>query len=115
MIIWIAGMSCVGKSTIIRKIISNYDKGEDYKPQKYFHCTKFENFLLIGGRYYNKTTNPGSDYIFAGKDRFKNFMEQEYPKHKNMLIEGQKFFRKEILHWLIDNLKYIIYQLILTL
>ena len=111
MIIWIAGMSCVGKSTIIRKIISNYDKGEDYKPQKYFHCTKFEKFLLIGGRYYNKITNPGSDYIYAGKDRFKDFMIKEYYKHNKMLIEGSRFFRKEILHWLIDNYKLKIYYL----
>ena len=111
MIIWVAGMSCVGKSTIFRKIIDNYDKGELIRPTKYFDCIKFDNFLIIGGRYYRKTTNPGSDYIFAGKDRFKEFIKQEYPKHKNMIIEGQKFLRKEILDWLIENYKIKIYYL----
>jgi hypothetical protein len=111
MIIWLAGISCVGKSTIMRDIISKFPEGEKVRPTKYFDCIKFDNFIIIGGRYYRKTSNPGSDYIFAGKDRFKNFMEQEYPKHKNMLIEGQKFFRKEILHWLIDNYELKIYYL----
>ena len=111
MIIWIVGMSCVGKSTIFRRIIDSYNKGELITPTKYFQCIKFDNFLIIGGRYYNKTKNPGSDYIFAGKDKFKEFIKQEYPKHENMLIEGQKFLRKEILHWLIENYKIKIYYL----
>ena len=97
MIIWLAGMSCVGKSTIVKRVMSHYPNGEKITPTKYFECVKFDDFLIIGGRYYSKTTNPGSDFIFAVKDRFKNFIEQEYPKHKNMLIEGQKFFRKEII------------------
>ena len=103
MIIWLAGMSCVGKSTIVRRVMSHYPNGEKITPTKYFECVKFDDFLIIGGRYYSKTTNPGSDYIFAGKDRFKNFIEQEYSKHKNMLIEGQKFFKPEIISWLIEN------------
>ena len=111
MVIWVAGMSCVGKSTIFRRLINNYDRGELIRPTKYFDCIKFDNFLIIGGRYYNNTKNPGSDYIFAGKDKFKEFIEQEYPKHENMIIEGQKFLRKEILYWLIENYKIKIYYL----
>tara|TARA_Y100001972_G_scaffold115167_1_gene151582 strand:- start:78 stop:638 length:561 start_codon:yes stop_codon:yes gene_type:complete len=103
MIIWLAGMSCVGKSTIMRNIISKFPEGEKVRPTKYFDCIKFDNFITIGGRYYNKTTNPGSDYIFAGKDKFQDFITQEYPKHKKMLIEGSKFFRPEIISWLMDN------------
>ena len=103
MIIWLAGMSCVGKSTIMKNIISKFPEGEKVRPTKYFDCIKFDNFITIGGRYYNKTTNPGSDYIFAGKDKFQDFIRQEYPKHKKMLIEGSKFFRSEIISWLVDN------------
>ena len=103
MIIWLAGMSCVGKSTIMRDIISKFPEGEKVRPTKYFDCIKFDNFITIGGRYYTKTPNPGSDFIFAGKDKFQYFIRQEYPKHKKMLIEGQKFFRPDILSWLIDN------------
>ena len=103
MIIWLAGMSCVGKSTIMIDIISKFPEGEKVRQTKQFDCIEFDNLITIGGRYYNKTTNPGSDYIFAGKDKFQDFIRQEYPKHKKMLIEGQKFFRPEILSWLIDN------------
>ena len=103
MIIWLAGMSCVGKSTIMKNIISKFPEGEKVRPTKYFDCIKFDNFITIGGRYYTKSTNPGSDYIFAGKDKFQNFIRQEYPKHKKMLIEGSKFFRSEIISWLVDN------------
>jgi len=112
MIVWISGLSCAGKSTIVKNIVRSQDdnidglivrKAQMIKPTKYFDCMQFEDFTVIGGRYYTDQTNPGSDRIFAGKDRFKEFIIQEYDNHKNFLIEGSRFFKKEVLDWLVDN------------
>ena len=106
MIVWISGLSCSGKSTIVKNIVRNQDdnigdivlrKGNLIEPTEYFDCIQFEDFTVIGGRYYSDQTNPGSDRIFAGADRFKDFIIQEYNNHKNFLIEGSRFFRKEII------------------
>ena len=120
MIVWITGLSCSGKSTIVKNIVRSQDddvggltirKGELITPTKYFDCIQFENFTVIGGRYYTDQTNPGSDRIYAGKDRFKEFITQEYNNHKNFLIEGSRFFRKEILEWLVNEYELKIYHI----
>lgn len=120
MIVWISGLSCSGKSTIVKNIVRNQDdnigdivlrKGNLIKPTKYFDCIQFEDFTIIGGRYYSDQTNPGSDRIFAGADRFKDFIIQEYNNHKNFLIEGSRFFRKEVLDWLVSEYELKIFHI----
>ena len=120
MIVWISGLSCSGKSTIVKNIVRNQDdnigdivlrKGNLIKPTKYFDCIQFEDFTVIGGRYYSDQTNPGSDRIFAGADRFKDFIIQEYNNHKNFLIEGSRFFRKEVLDWLVSGYELKIFHI----
>ena len=80
-------------------------EGTLVEPTKNFECIQFKDFMVIGARYYSNATNPGTDLIFAGNDRFKEFIIQEYDNHKNLLIEGSKFFRKDILDWLISKYK----------
>jgi len=120
MIVWISGLSCSGKSTIVKNIVRNQDdnigdivlrKGNLIEPTEYFDCIQFEDFTVIGGRYYSDQTNPGSDRIFAGADRFKDFIIQEYNNHKNFLIEGSRFFRKEILDWLVSKYELKIFHI----
>ena len=120
MIVWISGLSCSGKSTIVKNIVRSQDdniggivlrKGNLIKPTKYFDCIQFEDFTVIGGRYYSDQTNPGSDRIFAGADRFKDFIIQEYNNHKNFLIEGSRFFRKEVLDWLVSEYELKIFHI----
>tara|TARA_B100000925_G_C21780855_1_gene376167 strand:+ start:42 stop:626 length:585 start_codon:yes stop_codon:yes gene_type:complete len=120
MIVWISGLSCSGKSTIVKNIVRNQDdnigdivlrKGNLIEPTKHFDCIQFEDFTVIGGRYYSDQTNPGSDRIFAGADRFKDFIIQEYNNHKNFLIEGSRFFRKEVLDWLVSEYELKIFHI----
>jgi len=120
MIVWISGLSCSGKSTIVKNIVESQNKnfgdivikeGTLVEPTKYFNCIQFEDFTVIGGRYYSDQTNPGSDRIFAGADRFKDFIIQEYNNHKNFLIEGSRFFRKEVLDWLVSEYELKIFHI----
>ena len=112
MIVWISGLSCSGKSTIVKNIVRNQDdKGNLIEPTQYFNCIQFEDFTVIGGRYYSDKPNPGSDKIFAGADRFKDFIIQEYNNHKNFLIEGSRFFRKEVLDWLVSEYELKIFHI----
>ena len=120
MIVWISGLSCSGKSTIVKNIVESQNKnfgdivikeGTLVEPTKYFNCIQFEDFTVIGGRYYSDATNPGSDKIFAGADRFKDFIIQEYNNHKNFLIEGSRFFRKEVLDWLVSEYELKIFHI----
>ena len=120
MIVWISGLSCSGKSTIVKNIVESQNKnfgdivikeGTLVQPTKYFDCIQFEDFTVIGGRYYSDQTNPGSDRIFAGADRFKDFIIQEYNNHKNFLIEGSRFFRKEVLDWLVSEYELKIFHI----
>ena len=120
MIIWISGLYCTGKSTIVKNIVESQNKnfgditikeGTLVEPTKNFECIQFKDFMVIGARYYSNATNSGTDLIFAGNDRFKEFIIQEYDNHKNLLIEGSKFFRKDILDWLISKYKLKIFHL----
>ena len=118
MVIWLAGTSCVGKSTIVKNIIKQFDSFEICKPVGIIRCTKFGKLLVVGGTYTKKVNSPGLDGDVRGSkvkrnNNFKELISREYSKNQNILCETQSpvFFNKELLYWLIDNFQFKMFHL----
>jgi len=103
MIIFIGGAPCSGKSTLTRNIISELTTPEYIQPMKLFPCEKRGNVLIVG-KYPEGETFGGTDKMSYGAiPKFRDFIDQEAPKHKNIIIEGDRFFRSKDIEWLIEN------------
>ena len=111
MIVMIGGVPCSGKSTLTRNILSVLGSAEFVEPMKLFPCQKHELFpcqkhddVLVVGRYPEGETFGGTDRISYGAiSKFRDFIDQEAPKHPHIFLEGDRFFRAKDIEWLLDN------------
>ena len=103
MIIMVGGAPCTGKSTLMRSILEELGEGERTEPMKLFPCQKHGDILVIG--YYPEgETFGGTDKISHGAiPQFREFIEQENPKWKHIIVEGDRFFRLKDVEWLINK------------
>ena len=103
MIVMIGGVPCSGKSTITRNILSELGSAEYVEPMKLFPCEKRGEILVIG-RYPEGETFGGTDRISYGAiSKFRDFIDQEAPKHIHIFLEGDRFFRSKDIEWLVEN------------
>ena len=103
MILMIGGVPCSGKSSLTRNILSELGSGEMLEPMKLFPCEKRGDVLVIG-RYPDGETFGGTDRISYGAiSKFRDFIDQEAPKHPHIFLEGDRFFRAKDIEWLLDN------------
>ena len=103
MIIMIGGIPCSGKSTLMRNILSELGSHEDVEPMKLFPCQKYGDTLVVG-RYPAGETFGGTDRISYGAiPKFRDFINQEAPKHKHIFLEGDRFFRAVDIEWLLSE------------
>lgn len=103
MIIMIGGVPCSGKSSLTRNILSELGSGEMLEPLSLFPCEKRGDVLIVG-RYPEGETFGGTDRISYGAiSKFRDFIDQEAPKHKHIFLEGDRFFRAKDIEWLLDN------------
>ena len=111
MIIMIGGAPCSGKSTLTRNILSKLGSAEYVEPIKLFPCEKRGDVLVVG-RYPEGETFGGTDRISYGAiSQFRDFIDQEAPKHKHIFLEGDRFFRAQDIEWLLDNYDAKVYVL----
>ena len=111
MIIMIGGIPCSGKSTLMRNILSELGSHEDVEPMKLFPCQKYGDTLVVG-RYPAGETFGGTDRISYGAiPKFRDFINQEAPKHKHIFLEGDRFFRAADIEWLISEHNASVYVL----
>ena len=103
MIIMIGGVPCSGKSSLTRNILSELGSGEMLEPLSLFPCEKRGDVLIVG-RYPEGETFGGTDRIsYSAISKFRDFIDQEAPKHKHIFLEGDRFFRAKDIEWLLDN------------
>ena len=103
MIIMVGGIPTSGKSTMTRNILSELGSGEMLEPMKLFPCEKRGDVLIVG-RYPEGETFGGTDRLSYGTiNKFRDFIDQESPKHKHIFLEGDRFFRAKDIEWLLDN------------
>ena len=103
MIVMIGGVPCSGKSTITRNILSELGSAEYVEPMKLFPCEK-RGYVLVIGRYPEGETFGGTDRISYGAiSKFRDFIDQEAPKHIHIFLEGDRFFRSKDIEWLVEN------------
>ena len=115
MIIMIGGVPCSGKSSLTRNILSELGSGEMLEPMKLFPCEKRGDVLIIG-RYPEGETFGGTDRISYGAiSKFRDFIDQEAPKHLHIFLEGDRFFRAKDIEWLLDNHEAKVYILTVSL
>ena len=114
MIIMIGGVPCSGKSTLTRNIISELGSVELVEPMKLFTCQKHGDILVVG-RYPEGETFGGTDRLSYGTiSKFREFIIQECPKYKHIIIEGDRFFRMKDIEWLMSEYDAKIYVLIVN-
>lgn len=103
MIIMIGGIPCSGKSTLMKNLIKEMGSHENVEPMKLFPCQKHLDILVVG-RYPIGETFGGTDRISYGAiSKFRDFIEQEKPKYKHILVEGDRFFRASDIEWLLSE------------
>lgn len=86
-----------------RNILSELGSGKLLEPMKLFPCEKRGDVLIVG-RYPEGETFGGTDRISYGAiSKFRDFIDQEAPKHKHIFLEGDRFFRAKDIEWLLDN------------
>ena len=101
MIVMIGGVPCSGKSTLTRNIISGLGSAELVEPMKLFTCQKHGDILVVG-RYPEGETFGGTDRLSYGTiSKFREFIIQECPIYKHIIIEGDRFFRMKDIEWLV--------------
>ena len=111
MIILVGGVPCSGKSSLTRNIISELGSGEMLEPMKLFPCEKRGDVLVVG-RYPDNETFGGTDRISYGAiPKFRDFINQEAPKHKHIFLEGDRFIRAADIEWLISEHNASVYVL----
>ena len=87
----------------MRNLIQEMGSHEDVEPMKLFPCQKHGDTLVIG-RYPVGETFGGTDRISYGAiSKFRDFINQEAPKHKNIILEGDRFFRALDIEWLLSE------------
>ena len=99
----IGGAPCTGKSTLMRNILEELEESVKIEPMKLFPCQKHGDILVIG--YYPEgETFGGTDKISHGAiPHFREFIEQENPKWKHIIVEGDRFFRMKDVEWLVNT------------
>ena len=103
MIVMIGGVPCSGKSSLTRNILSELGSAEYVEPMKLFPCEQHGNILVVG-HYPKGESFGGTDRLSYGTiSKFRDFIDQEAPKHKHIFLEGDRFFRAKDLEWLLDN------------
>ena len=103
MIVMIGGVPCSGKSSLTRNILSELGSAEYVEPMKLFPCEK-RGYVLVIGRYPEGETFGGTDRISYGAiSKFRDFIDQEAPKHIHIFLEGDRFFRSKDIEWLVEN------------
>jgi len=103
MIIMMGGIPTSGKSTIARNILKELGSAVNVEPLSLFPCEKRGDVLVVG-RYPEAETFGGTDRISYGAiPKFRDFIDQEAPKHKHIFLEGDRFFRSIEIEWLIEN------------
>ena len=99
----IGGVPCSGKSTLMRNLIQEMGSHEDVEPMKLFPCQKHDDVLVVG-RYPEGETFGGTDRLSYGAiPKFRDFINQEAPKHKHIFLEGDRFFRAVDIEWLLSE------------
>ena len=100
-IIWICGVSASGKSTIVRNIFN--DLGEPYlnrcKSKKFnynIRCYRRGGVLTVGRKLGHVTS--GLDGVMVGIEKFTNFLRGEHNNWKHLLLDGNKFIDRELMH-----------------
>ena len=103
MIAIVGGVPCSGKSTLIREIIKELGSAEDVEPFPLFKSQKHGDILVVG-RYPENETFGGTDKLSYGTiNKFRDFIIQEQPKYKHIIVEGDRFFRSVDLEWIVEN------------
>ena len=102
-VLLVGGVPCSGKSTVMRGIIKEMGSAVNVEPMPLFSCQKHGDILVMG-RYPEGEKYGGTDRLSYGTiSKFRDFIDQEAPKHKHILIEGDRYFRATELEWVLDN------------
>lgn len=103
MVILIGGVPCSGKSTLTREIIKGLGSADNVEPLPLFKCQK-HNDILVVGQYPEGETFGGTDKLSYGTiNKFRDFINQEQPKYKHIIVEGDRFFRAKDIEWLVET------------
>lgn len=102
-VIMMGGVPASGKTSIVRRVIHGLGPPEYVEPFTLFPCQRHEDVLVVG-RYPEGEPFGGTDRLSYGAiNKFADFILQEYPKHRHIVIEGDRFFRVKDIEWLVSG------------
>ena len=109
------GIPTSGKSTIVKRVIRGLDEPELIEPMTLFPCQRHGDVLIVG-RYPDGEMFGGTDRMSYGAiSKFSDFILQEYPKHRHIVIEGDRFFTMKNIEWIVSGFKSRVYVLQVSL
>ena len=102
-VVMMGGIPTSGKSTIVRRVIKGLDSPDLVEPMTLFPCQRHGDILIVG-RYPDGQMFGGTDRLSYGSiSHFSDFILQEYPKHRHIIIEGDRFFTMKNIEWLVSQ------------
>ena len=102
-VIMMGGVPASGKTTIVKRVINGLGPYELVEPFQLFPCQRHGDVLVVG-RYPEGETFGGTDRLSYGTiNKFSDFILQEYPKHRHIVIEGDRFFQIKNIEWLVSE------------
>ena len=102
-VVMMGGIPTSGKSTIVKRVIKGLETPDLVEPMTLFPCQRHGDILIVG-RYPDGQIFGGTDRLSYGAiSHFSDFILQEYPKHRHMIIEGDRFFTLKNIEWLVSQ------------
>ena len=107
MIIWLCGISATGKSTILKNVFDNIGtpclhRCKSQEHEYNIRCYRRGRILTVGRKIGHVTS--GLDGVMVGIEKFNNFLKTEYYNWKHIILDGNKFVDRELMHqYLLDG------------
>ena len=102
-VIMIGGEPATGKTTLVSRVIEDLCNPINIDPLPLFPCQQHDDVLVVGRYAPGKTFNGTDGLSYSAIPKFRQFIEQEYMKHKHIICEGDRFFRMKDIEWLVSG------------
>ena len=110
-VVMMGGVPTSGNGTIVKRVIRGFDKPELVEPMSLFPFQRDGDVLIVGRYPDGEMCGETGHMTYGAVSKFSEFILQEYPKHRHMVIEGNRFFTMKNIEWFVSGFESKMYVL----